>query len=179
MATPSAHTETPGAPHKEQFPPFNSETFASQLLWLAITFVALYLIAAKLALPRVGAILEARRDRIAGDLGEAQRLKTESDAALAAYEQSLADARGRAQALANQRREKENAEAEATRKSLEQKLHDQLAEAEAAIAKTKSAAMANVHGIAADAATSIVARLVGTTPSTDAARAAVGDVLKR
>ena len=179
MATPTAHTETSGAPHREQFPPFNSETFASQLLWLAITFVALYLIAAKLALPRVGAILDARRDRIAGDLGEAQRLKTESDAALATYEQSLADARSRAQAVANQRREQQNAEAERTRKTLEEKLHGKLAEAEAAIAKTKAAAMGNVRDIAADAAASIVARLVGTSPPADAARAAVSDVLKR
>lgn len=178
MATPTAHTETSGVPHKEQFPPFQSQTFPSQLLWLAITFVALYLIAAKLALPRVGAILEARRARIAGDLAEAQRLKTDSDAALAAYEQSLTDARNRAQAVVNQRREKQNAEAEATRRAQEQSLQAKLAEADAAIAKTKSEAMTHVRDIAADAATTIVARLIGTAPSGDTARSAVADVLK-
>jgi F-type H+-transporting ATPase subunit b len=178
MATPTAHTETSGAPHKEQFPPFQSQTFPSQLLWLAITFVALYLIAAKLALPRVGAILEARRARIAGDLAEAQRLKTDSDAALAAYEQSLADARNRAQAVVNQRREKQNADAEVTRRAQEQSLQGKLAEADAAIAKTKSEAMTHVRDIAADAATTIVTRLIGTAPSGDAARSAVADVLK-
>jgi F-type H+-transporting ATPase subunit b len=179
MATPNAHTEASGAPHKEAFPPFNAETFPSQLLWLAITFAVLYLITAKLALPRVGAILEARRDRIAGDLAEAQRLKADSDAALAAYEQSLTDARSRAQAVANQRREKQNAEAEATRRALEQSLHAKSAEADAAIAKTKAAAMSNVRDIAADAAANIVARLIGTAPSSETVRAAVADVLKR
>lgn len=178
MAT-NAHTEAPGGPHKGPFPPFNAEHFASQLVWLAIVFVALYLLTGRVALPRVASILEARRERIAGDLAEAQRLKTESDEALAAYEKSLADARNRAQALANQRREKQNAEAEASRKALEQKLGAQLAEAEKSIAVTKAAAMENVRGIAVEAAGAIVERLVGGAPASAAVEAAVADVLKR
>jgi F-type H+-transporting ATPase subunit b len=179
MATPSAHTEVPGTPHKPNFPPFNAATFPSQLLWLTVAFVILYVASAKLLLPRVASILEARRQRIAGDLAEAQRLKTESDAALAAYEKSLADARGRAQAVAQQRRERQNAEAETARKSLEQSLHGKLAEAEGAIANAKSAAMANVRAIATDAASSIVQRLIGVAPSSETASRAVGAVLDR
>src|SRR5438477_13060171 len=83
------------------FPPFQSETFASQLLWLAITFIALYLLMSRVALPRIGTILDKRKGRIDGDLAEAARLKDQSDAAIAAYEKSLADARSRAQTLAN------------------------------------------------------------------------------
>ena len=114
MAT-NAHTEAPGG-GKPQFPPFNKETFASQLVWFAIFFVALYLIIARLAIPRIGGIIAARQDRIAGDLAEANRLKEQSDAALEAYEKSLADARARAQALANETRDKLNAEAEEARR---------------------------------------------------------------
>src|SRR5262245_20596404 len=98
-----SHTEVP---HKEPFPPFNAETFASQLVWLAITFVALYLIVSKLALPRVGGILEARRKAIASDLAEAQGLKESSDKELATYEQELADARARAQTIGSETRDK-------------------------------------------------------------------------
>jgi F-type H+-transporting ATPase subunit b len=178
MAT-NAHTEAPGGPHKGPFPPFNPETFASQLVWLAITFVALYLLAGRIALPRVASILEARRARIAGDLAEAQTLKSQSDEALAAYEKSLADARDRAHALAQQMREKQNAEAEAGRKALEQSLNVKLAEAEAQIAATKEAAMRNVRGIAVDAASAIVQRMIGSTPASAAVEAAVSEVLKR
>src|SRR4051812_38028557 len=85
------HTEQSGGGHRD-FPPFLKETFASQILWFVITFVALYLLMSRVALPRIGGILEARKGRIDGDLGEAQRLKDESDTALAAYEKSLADA---------------------------------------------------------------------------------------
>ena len=66
--TTNAHTELPGG--KETFPPFQKDTFASQLLWLALTFVALYLLMSRIALPRIGTILEARRQRIDGDLAE-------------------------------------------------------------------------------------------------------------
>src|SRR5687768_13434717 len=99
MAT-TANTEAPGGAHKGPFPPFDSQHFVSQLVWLAIVFIALYVLTSRVALPRVAGILEARRERVAGDLAEAQRLKTDSDAALSAYEASLADARNRAQALA-------------------------------------------------------------------------------
>ena len=83
--------------HAKGFPPFDASTFASQLLWLAITFVALYLLMSRIALPRIGSILETRHQRVEGDLAEAQRLKDQSDAAIAAHEKALAEARGRAQ----------------------------------------------------------------------------------
>ena len=79
----------------------------------------LYVLIGRFAIPRIGGIIEARRGRIEGDLAEANRLKEQSDAALKSYEKSLADARGRAQALANETRDKLDAEAEEARKALE------------------------------------------------------------
>src|SRR5215510_5979195 len=96
----NAHTEAPGGGHKTSFPPFQKDTFPSQLLWLAISFVALYVLMAKVALPRIGSIMAARQGHIDADLGQAQRLKEQSEATLAAYEKALAEARGRAQQLA-------------------------------------------------------------------------------
>lgn len=176
MAT-STHTEVPG--QKGPFPPFQRETFASQLVWLTLTFVLLYVLMAKVALPRVGSIIETRRARMADDVAEADRLKGESDAALAAYEKALADARTRAQSLASETREKQAAEAAQTRKALEGRLNAKLAEAEKAIAATKSTAMANVRGIAVEAAAAIIQKLIGSTPTDDKIAGAVADVLKR
>ena len=177
MATP-AHTEAPGG-QKPPFPPFQSETFASQLFWLAIAFAALYLLASRLVLPRIGGIIDARAKQIDDDLSEAQQFKEAADAANTAYEKSLADARSRAQALANATREKQQADADSKRKALEQQLDAKLAEAEKTIAATKSAAMGNVRSIATDATAAIVKRLTGTEPSGQAVTAAVAEVLKR
>jgi F-type H+-transporting ATPase subunit b len=177
MAT-TAHTGAPGG-HKAPFPPFQAETFVSQLFWLAIAFAALYLLASRVLLPRVGGIIDARANKIEGDLAEAQRFKGEADAANTAYEKALADARSRAQALANTTREQQAAEAEKKRKALEQQLDAKLGEAEKTIAATKAAAMGNVRSIATDAAAAIVQRLTGTKPSGEAVTAAVNDALKR
>jgi F-type H+-transporting ATPase subunit b len=175
MAT-TAHTE---AGHKAPFPPFQAETFASQLFWFVIVFVALYLLASRLLLPRVGGIIEARARQIEGDLSEAQQFKAAAEAANTGYEKALADARSRAQALANATRDKQAAEAEAKRKTLEQQLDAKLGEAEKTIAATKTAAMGNVRGIATEVASAIVTRLIGTEPSSQAVTAAVSDALKR
>lgn len=170
---------TPPGEHGGGFPPFQKDTFASQLLWLAITFGLLYFVVSKLAMRRVGGIIADRRARIDGDLAEAARMKADADAAIASYEKSLADARARAQAVAAAAREKVNAQAEVRRKEVEASLQVKLADAEKAIATTRTAAMSNVQGIAKDAAVAIVKQLTGKAPTEEAAAAAVKAALDR
>ena len=182
MAAP-AHTATteavPKGEHDGGFPPFNAQTFPSQLVWLVVTFVLLYALMAKWALPKVARVIENRQKRIAADLAEAAQLKQQSDEAAAAYEKALADARSRAQAIANETRERQAKEAEAARKAIEDELNARLAQSDKAIAATKDAAMGNVRGIAEGAAAAIVERLIGSAPGDQAVTQAVADVLKR
>jgi len=175
MAETNTGTEVPGGEGGAEgaFPPFDSSTFAAQLLWLALAFGLLYYLMSKIALPRVAGILENRANRIATDLDAAQALKTQSDAALASYEASLADARAKAQGIAGETRAAVDAEAEATRKSLEADLGGKLSAAEAQITATKTAALGNVRSIAVEAAGAIVEQLVGRTPDRHAVEAAV------
>jgi F-type H+-transporting ATPase subunit b len=172
----SAHTEADA--HGRTFPPFEKDTFASQLVSLLVAFVALYLIVSRIALPRVGGLLDERQNVIDGDLADAQKLKDDSDSALKAYETELAAARSRAQAISADTREKLNAASEAERKTLEERLSLKLAEAEKTIAATREAAMSNVRGIAADAAAAIVQRLTGLAPDGNAVNSAVDASLK-
>jgi len=173
----TAHTEADGG-HKAPFPPFEKSTFASQLVSLLIAFVALYLIVSRIALPRVGSLLDERQNAIDGDLTAAQKLKDESDGALKAYESELAAARARAQAISTETRDKLNAASEAERKTLEEQLSLKLAEAEKTIASTRESAMSNVRGIAADAAAAIVQRLTGVLPDGASVNSAVDASLK-
>jgi F-type H+-transporting ATPase subunit b len=172
----TAHTAADG--HKAPFPPFQKETFASQLVSLLIAFVALYLIVSRIALPRVGKTIDDRQAAIEGDLAAAQKLKDDSDAALKAYEAELAAARSRAQAIGTETRDKLSAASEAERKALEDALSVKLAEAEKTIAKTREGAMSNVRGIAAEAASAIVQRLTGLAPDGKLVDSAVDASLK-
>jgi F-type H+-transporting ATPase subunit b len=167
-----------GNGQKAPFPPFQSETFASQLFWLAIAFGLLYVIVSRVALPRVGGVIATRQNAIDADLAEAARLKDESEAALKAYESDLAAARAKAQAIGAEIREKMGAQSDAERKDLEARLAEKLAGAETTIAATRQAAMGNVRAIAADAASAIVSQLTGVAPDAAAANAAVDATLK-
>lgn len=160
MATP---TNTAGeAAASGVFPPFDPSTFSSQLLWLVVTFGLFYLLMSRVALPRLSSILETRSDRIAQDLDEAHRLKEESDAALAAYEQDLAEAKSRAHSIAQTARDSAKAELDAKRVAVEADLASKIEQAEIRIASIRDKAMGEVGTIASDTAQSIVQELAGT-----------------
>ena len=171
MAETTAHSEVPGG---RGFPPFQSEHFASQLVWLAMSFVLLYVLMSRIALPRIGAIMAERGRLISEDLAAAERLKEQSNAANLAYERALADARARAQTIAGSTREQQLREAEDMHKRLESQLHGRIAVAEQSIGKRRGAAMSNVRTIAGEAAAAIVERLIGQTPAEAETAAAIG-----
>jgi F-type H+-transporting ATPase subunit b len=143
------------------FPPFDPNTFAPQLVWLAIAFGALYWILSRVALPKIGGVIEERRDRIQRDLDEAERMKAETDAALKAYEQALAEARGKAQTIAKETRDRLADEVGQERQRVDQQIAGKVAETEKRIEATKTRALASVNEIAIDTAGAIVARLIG------------------
>lgn len=171
-----AHTEVPGEAAHGAFPPFDASTFPSQILWLAITFGLFYLFLKRVVMPRIGGILELRRDRIAQDLDQAALMKSEADAAVAAYEQELAEARLKANGIGQQARDAAKGEADAQRKKVEGELDRKLAEAEARIAGIKTSAMAEVGSIAEETSAAIVQQLTGGKIDRAALAAAVKSV---
>src|SRR6202020_1961860 len=158
------------------FPPFASETFPSQLLWLAISFGALYLLMSRVALPKIGGLIEARKARIAKDLDEATAMQQKADEAAAAHEKTSAEARAKAQSLAQAARDAAAADAQSKRQSLEDELAAKLADAERGIAKTRDDAMASVAEVARDTAGAIVERLGGRPADPSSIAAAVRSV---
>jgi len=175
MATPvNTGTEVPhGAEHSGAFPPLDGSTFAPQIVWLAITFGALYLLLSRIALPRVGEIIEERRERVQRDLDSAERLKAETEKALAAYEQALADARANANAIAKENRDRLTQRVDAKQKQVDAEIEAKVSEAEKRIDQTRSKALASVGEIASDVVGDLVSSLVGTKPSADEIKAAI------
>jgi F-type H+-transporting ATPase subunit b len=172
--TPTTGTQVAeNAPHKAGFPPFESHSFAGQLVWFAIAFGGLYYFLSKVALPKIGAVLQDRQERIRRDLAEAQGLRDQSHVAEAAYEQSLAEARARSKGIAQEMRDRLTAETDTKRKALEADLAEKLAAAEATIRSRTQDAMSNVRSIASEAASAIVERITGRAPDPSAIEAAL------
>lgn len=142
-------------------PQLDLSTYPPQLVWLAISFVVLYFIMLRVALPRMATVLEERRDRIARDLDEAERSKRETENAIAAYEQALAEARAKAHEIAQANRDKLASELDAERAKVDAAAAEKAGEAEAAIAGAKEAALAELETISGDVAETIVKQLVG------------------
>jgi len=170
--------EAAEAGEKAGLPQLDASTWPSQLFWLAVTFGLLYWLMSSLFLPRIGAALEERRDRIADDLDKAAESKREAEEAEAAFNQSLADARGKAQAIAAEAREEVGAEVAEMQKDAEADLAQKTAAAEKRIDDMKANAAAKVREAAGDTTRAIVEALILETPTDAVVSAAVGKAAK-
>lgn len=142
-------------------PQLDPSSFPPQLVWLAITFIALYLLMSRVALPRIGAVLDERRERITEDLEKASQLRQEAESVLAEYEQGLATARAEAQAIGRTVADEISTITAAAQEELGRELAEQTREAEVRIAAAKQAALENVRAISVEVAQAATARLIG------------------
>lgn len=168
----AAHSEGAGLPQMDV------STFPSQIFWLVITFGLLYWIMSSIVLPRLGAAIEERRDRIADDLDRAAESKRMAEEAETSYNRSLADARAKAQGIAAETREEVGAEVAAMQKDAEERLAGKVEAAEARIVAMKKTASAKVREAAADTTRAIVEALINETPSDAAVEAALAKSAK-
>jgi F-type H+-transporting ATPase subunit b len=146
---------------------FANPLTASQVVWMAVILVVLYLLLSRWGLPRVGEILEKRAAVIARDLAIARAAKLEADKAVAQLNATMSQARSTAQAEVAKAVATAKAEAATAAAALAAKLDAKLAESEAQIAATKAAALAAIKPVAAEAASSILLKLTGSLPAED------------
>lgn len=159
-------------------PQFDPSTFASQILWLAITFVALYFVMGRVVVPRIAEVLEARRRRIEANLEKAEAFKKEAAIAIAAYDQAVGTAREQARGLVAETQARIAETAARQEAELAKKLALRIAESESAIARAVEDALAGVRGAAAEAAIDAAARLIGERLDRAEAEKAVDAALK-
>ena len=159
-------------------PQFQFSTFLPQMVWLAIFFVILYFGIVRLTLPKVGRVMQARDDQVAGDVATAEAAKAEADRMAAEYDAGVASAQDAARAKLVEARGSAAAALEATLKQLNDVIAAKAAKAEADLDAARGRAMGEIEGVAANVAADIVERLTGTRPAdaaaTGAARAALG-----
>lgn len=165
-ASTSTETTAPAEPaHKGGLPQFDFAFWPGQIVWLLITFVVLYIVLARVLLPRVRTTIVDREAKITGDMEAARRLRDEADAQARATHADLADARARAQKTATDAKARSQAEATARQAELETELNARLEAAEGRIRQSRDSAMTQVRGVAAETAGVIAERLTGVAPA--------------
>lgn len=160
-------------------PQFDLSRFPGQIFWLGVTFLVLLWVMSKVALPRIGEVLEARASRIGGDLDRAAALKSEADQIKAAYEKALGESRNKAQETSRVTEAALAKEAADRQAVLGNELAARVHAAEGRITAAKKAAMANLAGVAAEAAAMAVERVSGVKVSPTEAAGAAQAVLAR
>jgi F-type H+-transporting ATPase subunit b len=159
-------------------PQFDPSTFPSQIFWLVVTFIALYVVVSRLAIPRVGEVLDQRTRLVQDDIDRAAALKAETDQAIAAYEQAMSEARSQAQDHIRSVTSEMKAVADKKTADVSAAVAAQIGEAETRIAKAKSDALAGMRTIAAETARDVVGKLAALTPDAGAVDQAVATALK-
>ena len=160
-------------------PQFDLSRFPGQIFWLGLTFLVLYWVMSKVALPRIGEVLEARANRIGGDLDRAAALKAEADQIKAAYEKALGESRSKAQETGRVTEAALAKEAADRQAVLGNELAGRVRAAEDRITAAKKTAMSNLAGVAAEAAAMAVERVAGVKVSQSEAAGAAQAVLAR
>ncbi len=152
--------------------------FAPQIIWLVITFVILWLLMAKIALPRVGLVLEERQKKIDENLDLAENLRDEARGALDAYEKSIADAKDNARGSVTEAVRQMSDSAQARHAEKSEELAAEIKEAEARIDAAKQQAISGIQEAAATVASSAAEKLIGASLPSDAVRQAVNTAMK-
>jgi len=158
-------------------PQLDVSTYATQVFWLAITFTTLFIIMWKVAIPKIINVLEARQDKIDSQLNRAETLKKEAEAAMAAYEASLTEARTKAAATVTEAAAKIAELTHDSETELAQRLNKKLSDSEKAIDKAKNDALKDMRTVAVEVAQSATEKLIGETIDSGLVNKAVDDAL--
>lgn len=159
-------------------PQLDTSKFASQFIWLTITFGILLILMSRVALPRISQVLEERRHKIDGNLKKAESLKAEAEAASDDYQEALADARDHAQEILRQARQEIAERAAEKQAETGRRLNGEIEAAEKSISEARNAALAEVRRVALEVAQSAAERLAGEKADAGSLGDAVDAVLK-
>jgi F-type H+-transporting ATPase subunit b len=142
-------------------PQLDISTFSTQIVWLVITFSALFLVMWQVAVPRISDALEQRQKRMDDNLNKAAEFKKEAEAAIEAYEKSLAEAREAAHFAIADANATLLEEAKTKDAELGRKLKLMLSASEESIAKAMEDAMGNVNKVSEEIAAAAAEKLLG------------------
>lgn len=154
-----------------------ANVFWPQLIWLAVIFSVLFFGIVLPTLPKLGRAVDAREEKIKGDIDGAEAAKANADIVVEENETGHAKAQESSRAVVALAKDKAAKSVEKKLAAANEKIEAKLNAAQAELAQARTKAMAEIETIAADSAADIVEKLSGTRPAAAAAKAAAKSVL--
>ena len=159
-------------------PQLDLSAFPPQIIWLVITFLTLWLLMAKIALPRIGGVLEERQKKISDNLEMAESLRKAAQAELENYEKAIAEANDQARLVIVEATQQITQDSATQTAELRATLAKKIKEAEANITLAKETAMESIRYSAAEVASAASERLIGAPISKEKLDATIDDIIK-
>ena len=157
-------------------PQLDFATFPTQIFWLCITFLVLYLVMWKVVIPRISGVLQERQSRVENDLERAEQLQLEATSVLAAYKESISNGKLEAQKIIQEAtlqiaKSQTQRETEALKR-----ISAMTKEAEGKITAARNDAIADIRSVAAELVQITVLKLSGSEVSKEEALTTVETV---
>ena len=142
-------------------PQLNPEFWISQIVWLVITFGALYVILSKVILPKISNNLENRRSQILENIEIAEKQREESEEKLKEFDKIILNSKLEAKNLFNEARQKVLNEIDKKRSEMEKNLEEEISSAEKEIQSLNNNSTENIKKIATETSLSLIQQLIG------------------
>jgi len=159
-------------------PQLDFATFPNQIFWLVVSIIVLYFIVAKVALPRIGSVIEDRHNAVANDIEQAAEFKRKAEEAEAAYNAALTEARAQAMQIAGEAKAEIKADVDAAIAKADAEIAAKSAESAVRIDEIRASALKSIEEVAGVAANDIVAAIMPSATDEKALKAAVAARLK-
>ncbi|HEU5047031.1 MAG TPA: hypothetical protein VFT64_04225 [Rickettsiales bacterium] len=160
-------------------PQLDPSSFPSQLFWLTVFFVSLYIVLARFLLPRVQSVIEVRASTIGSDVEQAERLQSEAERVRDIYEYALADAKAKSQAAVAEAAARIAATISKKQAELDAEIEKKLSDSEAGIQKAKQSVTEQLKPVATELAGQIVEALASYKPAAKDLESVVAGLAKK
>ena len=163
----------------EGLPQLDFSTYTSQIFWMFVAFIILYVFFAKKTLPEISGTVENRREKVEGDLDSAQELKEKAEQVQGEYEDALKEAREKASKLFTKAEDDIKADSNAKLEAFKDRSNKLTQSTEKKLNKAKEAALDDTQSVAAEIATIAAKKILGVSTDLKKAETLVKNINKK
>jgi len=160
-------------------PQLNPEFWISQIFWLSLTFGILYIVLAKLILPKISANLELRKSQIQENVEAAEKQRESSELKIEEYNQIILKSKLEAQNIFKTARDKAIKDINSKKENLDRQIDDEIKKVEEEIKLLKKSAPEKINKIAIEISSQLLKELIGAEVNNSSISAIVDDLSKK
>ena len=160
-------------------PQLNPEYWVSQIFWLIIIFLSLYVVISKLILPKISENLETRKSQILDNLDQAEKFKEKTEKKIKEYEKILNETKNEAKVIMIESKKLVNQSIRKKKDHLEREIEKEVQKVEEEIKLFKKESINNINKIAIETSSNIVKNIINLDLNKSNVSAIVEDVSKK